>query len=283
MDKDTMFYLTATIVCLMLALQITHYWARRSYGQTIGLWVSASWVFVASDLLFTLRGHMPPSWSRVAPTLLVTAAYGLLLLGAQRTAGIKVRSGLVVATILVHGLGLLFVFDKVRFPNGHAIFNRVIWSGFSFVCFFCMKKSNRYFWASINSPAAIFLVQGLWLVIRILMAAFSSLAGLPELVSAFQYLDYIDIILFDGTMLFALLIALLNQRNDEIKTTNAEMQVLSGLLPVCAWCKKVRDDEGYWQEVTDYIAKKSHLRITHGMCQNCAEKMKEEGKETDLP
>jgi len=44
---------------------------------------------------------------------------------------------------------------------------------------------------------------------------------------------------------------------------------LTGLLPICAWCKKVRNDEGYWQKVEDYLASRSGLKFTHGICSDC--------------
>ena len=51
---------------------------------------------------------------------------------------------------------------------------------------------------------------------------------------------------------------------------------LSSLLPVCAWCKKVRNDEGYWEQVEQYLEEHSDARITHGVCEECERKMQEE-------
>jgi hypothetical protein len=52
-----------------------------------------------------------------------------------------------------------------------------------------------------------------------------------------------------------------------------ESEALSSLLPVCAWCKKIRDDTGYWGQVEDYIAKHTNAAPTHGMCPDCSTKM----------
>lgn len=49
------------------------------------------------------------------------------------------------------------------------------------------------------------------------------------------------------------------------------MQTLSGLLPICAWCKKVRDDAGYWEQVEDYFARRDKIEFTHGICSECAD------------
>lgn len=59
-----------------------------------------------------------------------------------------------------------------------------------------------------------------------------------------------------------------------------QIERLHRLLPVCSWCKKVRTDDGYWHELERYLAS-SHLgRVTHGICQPCAEKLERQGAET---
>jgi hypothetical protein len=52
-----------------------------------------------------------------------------------------------------------------------------------------------------------------------------------------------------------------------------EVKVLSGLLPICAWCKRVRDDEGYWDKLEAYIAKNSQASFTHSICPRCLDSL----------
>jgi hypothetical protein len=52
----------------------------------------------------------------------------------------------------------------------------------------------------------------------------------------------------------------------------ANVKSLSGLLPICASCKKIRDDKGYWSQVESYIQKHSDATFTHGMCPECLKK-----------
>ena len=49
-----------------------------------------------------------------------------------------------------------------------------------------------------------------------------------------------------------------------------EVRALQGLLPMCAWCKKIRDDQGYWDDVASYIAKHTDASVSHGICPECA-------------
>jgi len=59
----------------------------------------------------------------------------------------------------------------------------------------------------------------------------------------------------------------------ELQAALAEVKTLSGLLPVCGWCKKIRDDSGYWNSVEGYLKKSSGMDITHGICPDCQAKM----------
>jgi len=52
-----------------------------------------------------------------------------------------------------------------------------------------------------------------------------------------------------------------------------EIRILSGLLPICSRCKKIRDDQGYWNRIESYIEKHSDVKFSHGMCNDCAQKM----------
>jgi two-component system, response regulator PdtaR len=65
----------------------------------------------------------------------------------------------------------------------------------------------------------------------------------------------------------------LKTRNQEIEAAMAEIKTLSGLLPICSNCKKIRDDQGYWQQVEVYIAKHSDADFSHGLCPDCMKKL----------
>jgi len=64
----------------------------------------------------------------------------------------------------------------------------------------------------------------------------------------------------------------------DLKDALANVKTLYGLLPVCAWCKKFRSDEGNWQSLERYIADHTEAEITHGICPDCRGKVYEAGK-----
>jgi CheY-like chemotaxis protein len=56
---------------------------------------------------------------------------------------------------------------------------------------------------------------------------------------------------------------------EELHEALEEVRLLSGLLPICSFCKKIRDDQGYWQQVEDYISRHSQATFSHGICPQC--------------
>jgi len=58
----------------------------------------------------------------------------------------------------------------------------------------------------------------------------------------------------------------------DLQEALTSIKVLKGLIPLCAWCKKVRDDKGYWKKVERYIEEHSDASFTHGICPQCLQK-----------
>ncbi len=56
----------------------------------------------------------------------------------------------------------------------------------------------------------------------------------------------------------------------ELQEALANVRTLSGLLPVCAWCRKIRDDDGYWSDLEAFVHAHSDARFSHGICPDCA-------------
>jgi PAS domain S-box-containing protein len=59
----------------------------------------------------------------------------------------------------------------------------------------------------------------------------------------------------------------------ELRDALASVRTLRGLLPICASCKKIRDDQGYWLQVDDYLRAHVDVSISHGLCHDCAVKL----------
>ena len=63
------------------------------------------------------------------------------------------------------------------------------------------------------------------------------------------------------------------RRVRELEDTLAQVKQLHGLMPICCYCKKIRDDQNYWQQVEGYITTHSNARFTHSVCPACFDSM----------
>ncbi|HEY6555173.1 MAG TPA: hypothetical protein VI669_17580, partial [Vicinamibacteria bacterium] len=55
----------------------------------------------------------------------------------------------------------------------------------------------------------------------------------------------------------------------------AEIKTLSGLLPICAWCKRIRDDDGRWNQLESFVKDRTEAEFTHGICPECTQGMRQ--------
>jgi hypothetical protein len=167
------------------------------------------------------------------------------------------RLSTVFASALV--VGLLGTAD---FLTAEAISFEVLFFAPVAFCAWSAGTASAFFVASfaVGAGMATELALGHW-------------AAAP-LASAWQagshFLAYAAVIAFISTRAALLererLIGRLEQAKDEINT-------LRGLLPVCAWCARIRDDEreGRWEKLEVYVSQRSEARFTHGICPDCAE------------
>ena len=58
----------------------------------------------------------------------------------------------------------------------------------------------------------------------------------------------------------------------ELQEALAKVKTLSGLVPICSWCKKIRDDQGFWAQVEVFVENHSDAVFTHGVCPDCLKK-----------
>jgi DNA-binding response OmpR family regulator len=65
----------------------------------------------------------------------------------------------------------------------------------------------------------------------------------------------------------------MEKKNAELQKALDEIKVLRGFIPICASCKKIRNDKGYWEQIEYYISKHSEAKFSHGCCDECAKKL----------
>lgn len=81
--------------------------------------------------------------------------------------------------------------------------------------------------------------------------------------------------LIKGEISFPVIRRAINYAIERQKLLN-EIKVLRGMLPICSYCKKIRDDKGYWNRIETYISEHADVQFSHGMCPDCEKKAYEE-------
>jgi PAS domain S-box-containing protein len=66
--------------------------------------------------------------------------------------------------------------------------------------------------------------------------------------------------------------AKLEKTIQELQSAIEQIRTLKGLVPICAWCKKIRNDKGYWEQVEAYVSRYTEAQFSHGICPECAKK-----------
>jgi PAS domain S-box-containing protein len=98
----------------------------------------------------------------------------------------------------------------------------------------------------------------------------------------FQLLAKMNVFVLEGAQRVVLVLRDITERKhaekeredliNKLTDALAEVRALSGLLPICSSCKKIRDDKGYWKQLEEYFYSHSDVRFSHGMCPDCFSK-----------
>ncbi len=278
MGQETITYLTNIVIGTILAGLMTHYWWRQGRSPTMRYWMLSAWVMTAADIFFAVRPELPHWAAKLIPTLLVTVGQAVLLLGAQRTAHLPRTWRLVAGVVLLHLAMLIGLLYSTQVSSWRMVCNGVIWGGLSLGSAWCLREARPMFWNSPVAPANAFLLHGIFHAMRVVLAILFAARGWTAAADSLQIIGDLEVSFFMVALFVSLLLANLQLRHEELSSAHAEVQALSGLLPICAWCKKVRNDEGYWQQVEDYFSSRSHIEFTHGMCTECIKVQKSGAK-----
>jgi hypothetical protein len=270
MSQESLVYLINFVIGAILAVLLTHHWRLSGRESSLGYWLVAAWTMVAADVLFALRPAMPYWVGRMVPTLMVTAGQVVLLLWTMRRAGRSGSARLGAGIVAVHGLALAGFLAMGGTSGWRTVFNGLLWGGLSITAYAYLRHGTNRTRGHLTIPAYVFLGHGLFHLLRtslaLLVLVRGDRAGAPWL----QVIGDVEVSFFMVALFVSLLVEHLHQRNVELRAALDDVQLLSGLLPMCAWCRKVRTDDGYWDEIEHYFATRRQVRFTHGICESCA-------------
>jgi hypothetical protein len=267
MSQETTIYIVNLIIGTILAVLMTQHWRRDGHAHGLRYWSIAAWVLAGADLLFALRPAMPYVAGRFFPTLMVTLGHGALLLAAQVTADARVRARTVMVVVALHAaaLGYFLAFDADS--GWRTAINGITWGGLSLAAGLTLWRGPAPIRAAFALPALVFLWQAIFHGVRTILAtgvAIAPAADVAERSALVQLLGDFEVSLFMVALFVSVLAA-------HLRDALTRVRQLSSLLPICAWCNKVRAEDGKWSQLEQYLSARE-ITVTHGMCESCSEK-----------
>lgn len=280
---------TMTVMATLSCATLYHLWHQgRAHYRGFGLFFHQTVCQALGVALVLGRGRLPDVVSIVLAHALVFGGVMLGMLGARRFLGLKERwdrEALVFA---------LFVLSDVYFwaidphlPARVALtFGAIAYFSSGQAWAFLKRSGDRYYATKVSG-----IVAGM---IAMAAAARAGLNVTYDPFMTFEQTPLIDIVLtlmiqvltlFFSFSLVTMVNAIgmrdlmdretaLREERDQLRRALDENNALRKLLPVCAWCQKIRDDKGYWSELKQYFVD-TH-RVTHGICPECEARMRAE-------
>lgn len=263
----------AGIVFLILFITVMYvYFSRTTYPGFLQFIIAAFMGFVGFILL-SLRGMIPDFLGTVcANTFLIIfmifISFGIdLYAGKERNRWIY--AGPVLVAFAVH-TGLMMLTETV---TPRTIANSLV--GIA-VCLYTIRRLFRDAptlggtnWFMILS----LIILGLWFGGRSVYAVFFAGTVVDVMSSPSQRIALLVYIVCAINMIIGIILVNAQRVEHDLSRSNAEVKMLRGILPICASCKKIRDDTGYWNQIEAYIRDHSEAEFSHGICPDCAKKL----------
>lgn len=238
-----------------------------------------------SLLLIAARGYVPDLLSIVVAQTVLGASIMLLIAGMMEFTGVPVPQrtffGIVTAIFVVHVIGTYvypsYIGRTIVFALTFAVASAVCYDLTSRRLLTVLPKGNRLL-------AAVFLLQTLWYVLRVGLLLTGSHHAVdfmePSWFNASTLLAQIG---FSTAMIVGLVVLNAQRAEQELLMARDEINTLRGIIPICAWCKKIRHDSGSWQQIEEYVKSHADVDFSHGICPDCLPKYFEGMDEADRP
>ncbi len=283
LDVRTLFF-TAALFSVFEAGALVYVWLTRRTYPGFSQWTQALVAGGGGTVLIFLRGVLPDVLTYDLSSLLLLLSAVLMLAGSARF--FAAPRNLARRWWLMGACWLGLVYFRAGEPN-YAI--RVVLASLALGVLYLDHAALLFgrpqpgLRRTCRVWAVLFACYGAFLLVR---AALYMVAPPPGDFFASLPLQVLTILVPQMAVLGAVILAIvLNAQRlemelqeakaraerslEELKTAQAEVKTLSGLLPICAGCKKIRDDQGYWNQIETYIARHSDATFTHGLCPEC--------------
>jgi hypothetical protein len=263
--------ITSILAC---SCMVYVYFTQKTYDG-FRQWVIAFSALACGMVLISLRNILPDFLTIILGNICIGSFSIFLAYGLSAFAGVKPR-------IWIYLLAVFLLFSAMfyfTYFQSNVNIRIIMYSAFGVIFSVCSiviiardiphalpKKS----WFLI----VYFMFNGAWFFLRVLHTLWNKVI-LHDLMSGGLFEKMTMIVSVEVSVLCAVGLITINSRRVgyELALANDEIKTLQGFIPICANCKKIRDDKGYWNNLEKYISEHTDAQFSHGICPECAEKL----------
>jgi len=267
--------LTSGIISLILSTCMLYVYIRRKTYSGFTQWTISSVLNCFAMVFLSLRGFIPDFITIVIANTLIILAIGFIAYGLEAFSVSTKRAWLFISLAMF--LFVSFLYFTYFSPNVNA--RIVIISGILAILYgYCGYIIHHYIPRLMKARntllTIVFSILSIWFVFRIIPTVFIE-GTIVDFMKASAIQGVSVMVFFGGNIFVTIGLIILNFQRVEIdlQATKEEVKVLRGIIPICSSCKKIRDDEGIWNQIETYIRSHSEAEFTHGICPDCRDKL----------
>jgi hypothetical protein len=273
LDMHTLIFVSGVTSMFLFVCMVYIRQKQKTYDGFLQ-WIFSSLINAAGMILLSQRGVWPDFLTVVIANTCLILSIVLINVGLSRFAGLQPRTKLYLLSMLL----FLAAFWGFTYALPSLTFRIIVFSGFqsalSVIAAILIyrdlprvlpQKNYGLFW--------FFILFAAWPVWRIISSFVISEKPVDLMKSGFFHqLTFLGSIEAYIIMNIGLIIINAQRVEQEMVNVKNEIKTITDFIPICATCKKIRDDKGSWNQLEVYLSKHADIEFSHGICPECMQK-----------
>ena len=273
LDIRTLSMVMGLTSVIMAVIMVYNSMTRRTYTG-FHYW-TMSFVLGGLGLILLSLRHMAPDWVTIlAANFCILAFPSLLAVGLAKFQDKPCLWWLLIAVVALAMIAMTFFTYSQPNVTARIMVISITTSLLMAYCLVLQQGVRRRLGFSNKLLTVAFSFLALWMAMRAVLTPV--LGGhIADFLSSgtLQALSFVISILSFLLIMGGLITLNAQRMESELASADEKIEDMSRLIPICASCKKIRDDQGYWQAVESYIQKMTKSDLTHSICPECTKKL----------
>lgn len=265
---------SSSIVSFILCVCMVYMGRTRKTYSGFNLWTISTILSCLAFVLLGLRGLLPDFITVVIANTLIVAAIGIMVCGIEGFVD-KKRSAWSVLFLSIF-LFISFVYFTYYTPNINArivVISAVLAVLYGYGTYIVHHYIPKLLGGQNIFLKVVFSFLSIWSIFRIIPTLFFE-NPIHDFMHASAVHGVSFVVSFSGNIMVTIGLIVLNFQRVEADLFSSleEVKTLRGILPICMYCKGIRDDKGYWNQIEKYISEHSEAQFSHSICETCMNK-----------